>query len=145
MPFAYYAKLSPARQRIYRRSDTIETLSLPVGVMAGEIVAGIRDGLAGEEEGRRPRRAVVVDVEHRNTGQAHPVNGSLSGGGVAIDVTGVDLLNIGIGQARVVERAEAVERLRVLALDDRPPGLRWLELHADGRIETEVAWVPKAG
>jgi Icc protein len=29
------------------------------------------------------------------------------------------------------------------ALDERPPGLRWLELHADGRIETEVAWVPQ--
>jgi Icc protein len=28
------------------------------------------------------------------------------------------------------------------ALDDRPPGMRWLELYADGRIETEVAWVP---
>ena len=28
------------------------------------------------------------------------------------------------------------------ALDDRPPGLRWLTLHADGRIETEVAWAP---
>jgi Icc protein len=27
------------------------------------------------------------------------------------------------------------------ALDDRPPGLRWLELKPDGRIETEVAWV----
>jgi Icc protein len=27
------------------------------------------------------------------------------------------------------------------ALDVRPPGLRWLTLHADGRIETEVAWV----
>jgi len=31
------------------------------------------------------------------------------------------------------------------ALDDRPPGLRWIELHADGRIETEVTWVPKSG
>ncbi len=30
------------------------------------------------------------------------------------------------------------------ALDDRPPGLRWLELYADGHIETEVAWVAKA-
>jgi Icc protein len=30
------------------------------------------------------------------------------------------------------------------ALDDRPPGMRWIELHADGRIETEVAWVPSA-
>jgi 3',5'-cyclic-AMP phosphodiesterase len=29
------------------------------------------------------------------------------------------------------------------ALDDRPPGLRWIELYADGRIETEVAWVPQ--
>lgn len=29
------------------------------------------------------------------------------------------------------------------ALDDRPPGLRWLTLHADGRIETEVAWAEK--
>ena len=27
------------------------------------------------------------------------------------------------------------------ALDDRPPGMRWLELYDDGRIETEVAWV----
>jgi hypothetical protein len=49
MPFAYYAKLSPARQRIYRRSDAIETLPLPAGVMAGVIVAGIRGGLAGED------------------------------------------------------------------------------------------------
>jgi hypothetical protein len=49
MPFAYYAKLSPARQRIYRRSDAIETLPLPAGVRVGEIVARIRDGLAGED------------------------------------------------------------------------------------------------
>jgi Icc protein len=27
------------------------------------------------------------------------------------------------------------------ALDDRPPGLRWLNLLPDGRIETEIAWV----
>jgi 3',5'-cyclic-AMP phosphodiesterase len=26
------------------------------------------------------------------------------------------------------------------ALDQSPPGLRWLTLHADGRIETEVEW-----
>ena len=30
------------------------------------------------------------------------------------------------------------------ALDDRPAGMRWLELYDDGRIETEVAWVPGA-
>lgn len=27
------------------------------------------------------------------------------------------------------------------ALDTRPPGWRWLELHADGRIETHVHWL----
>ena len=27
------------------------------------------------------------------------------------------------------------------ALDDRPPGMRWLELYDNGRIETEVSWV----
>jgi Icc protein len=27
------------------------------------------------------------------------------------------------------------------ALDDRPPGMRWIELHDDGRIESEVSWV----
>ncbi len=27
------------------------------------------------------------------------------------------------------------------ALDGRPPGLRWLELYPDGRIETEVEWL----
>lgn len=29
------------------------------------------------------------------------------------------------------------------ALDDRPPGWRWLNLLPDGRIETEVEWVPR--
>ncbi len=49
MPFAYYAKLSPARQRIYRRSDAIATLPLPPGVEVGAIVARIRAGLAADE------------------------------------------------------------------------------------------------
>lgn len=29
----------------------------------------------------------------------------------------------------------------LFALDDRPPAMRWLMLHADGHIETEVEWV----
>ena len=49
MRFAYYAKLSPADQRIYRRSDAIESLPLPAGLRAGEIVARIRDGLASDD------------------------------------------------------------------------------------------------
>jgi Icc protein len=27
------------------------------------------------------------------------------------------------------------------AIDSRPPGMRWLRLHADGRIDTEITWV----
>jgi Icc protein len=30
------------------------------------------------------------------------------------------------------------------ALDARPPGYRWLDLHADGRVETGVEWVESA-
>jgi Icc protein len=30
------------------------------------------------------------------------------------------------------------------ALDDRPPGMRWMELHHDGRIDSEVSWVSGA-
>ncbi|MGB9429201.1 MAG: 3',5'-cyclic-AMP phosphodiesterase [Gammaproteobacteria bacterium] len=29
------------------------------------------------------------------------------------------------------------------ALDSRSPGMRWLTLHADGRIETQIEWVEK--
>ncbi len=46
MPFAYYAKLSAARQRIYRQSDAIGTLDLPPGVAAGLRVARIRADLS---------------------------------------------------------------------------------------------------
>jgi hypothetical protein len=45
MPFAYYARLSPARQRVYRRSDALATLALPAGVFAGSMVAAIRSQL----------------------------------------------------------------------------------------------------
>lgn len=30
-------------------------------------------------------------------------------------------------------------------LDDRPPGFRWLNLYANGRIDTEVVWLEKDG
>ncbi|MEO8305780.1 MAG: hypothetical protein ABI724_16845 [Betaproteobacteria bacterium] len=49
MPFAYYAKLSAARQRIYRSSDAIDVLALPSGVAAGLQVVRIRDGLARDD------------------------------------------------------------------------------------------------
>jgi Icc protein len=28
------------------------------------------------------------------------------------------------------------------AIDERPPGYRWLHLYPDGRIDTRVVWVP---
>ena len=31
------------------------------------------------------------------------------------------------------------------AIDSRPPGMRWLTLHADGRLDTEVVWVENFG
>ncbi len=49
MPFAYFARLSPARQRIYRRSDAIATLALPAGVAAGRYVARVREGLVRDD------------------------------------------------------------------------------------------------
>jgi hypothetical protein len=49
MPFAYYARLSPSRQRVYRRSDAIETLALPADVAAGAEVARLRAALARED------------------------------------------------------------------------------------------------
>ena len=49
MPFAYYARLSPARQRIYRQSDAIVSLELPPGAAAGPRVAHIRAGLACDD------------------------------------------------------------------------------------------------
>ena len=30
------------------------------------------------------------------------------------------------------------------AIDKRPPGYRWLELHADGQIDTRIVWLPVA-
>jgi hypothetical protein len=48
VPFAYYDKLSPARQRIYRKSDAIETLGIPPGLSLGRAIAAIADGLRNE-------------------------------------------------------------------------------------------------
>ncbi len=49
MPFAYYARLSAERQRIYRQSDAIGTLDLPPAVAAGMRVARIRASLSRED------------------------------------------------------------------------------------------------
>jgi hypothetical protein len=49
MPFAYYDKLSPARKRIYRRSDAIERLDPPPGFAAGDAVDAIAAALAADD------------------------------------------------------------------------------------------------
>jgi hypothetical protein len=49
MPFAYYAKLSAPRQRVYRQSDAITSLALPPGAAAGPRVARLREGLGRED------------------------------------------------------------------------------------------------
>ncbi len=48
MRFAYYDRLPPARQRIYRKSDAIEPLPLPPGMQPDAAVAGIRAALAAD-------------------------------------------------------------------------------------------------
>jgi len=49
VPFAYYAKLTPARKRIYRASDAIERLDPPKGFSAGDTVDAIAAALAADD------------------------------------------------------------------------------------------------
>ena len=49
MPFAYYAKLSSAQQRTYRKSDGMVDLALPDGVAPGGNVTAIRDALLADD------------------------------------------------------------------------------------------------
>jgi hypothetical protein len=60
MPFAYYARLSAARQRIYRQSDAIATLDLPPATAAGMPVARIRASLSRED--RATAQAACQDL-----------------------------------------------------------------------------------
>jgi hypothetical protein len=48
MPFAYYDKLSAARQRIYRKSDSIQTLGIPPGLALRVLITQIGDALKSE-------------------------------------------------------------------------------------------------
>ena len=46
MPFAYFDRLSPARQRIYLRSDAIERVELPAGPSLEVLVGDLERMLA---------------------------------------------------------------------------------------------------
>jgi hypothetical protein len=45
MRFAYYDRLSPSRQRIYRKSDAIDRIGLPAGLDAAAAIGAIVAGL----------------------------------------------------------------------------------------------------
>jgi hypothetical protein len=49
VPFAYFNRLTPAQQRIYRTSDGIESIALPPGVSPGPDVAAMRAALAADD------------------------------------------------------------------------------------------------
>ena len=98
------------------------------------------DRLAGEEQRRGAGRAVVVDVDDRDPGQAELVERALAVGRVAVAVAGVGLLDVLVGDAGVGERLlpRLFGPVGVVAL--LGPGL--LELgHADPDHERPVAQI----
>ncbi|MFO1315176.1 MAG: hypothetical protein U1F58_06190 [Burkholderiales bacterium] len=63
MPFAYYDKLSPARQAVYRRSDAIGAVDLPAGVPVAAPVAAIATLLpAGDRAGLQKATQSLIDA-----------------------------------------------------------------------------------
>src|SRR3546814_12231948 len=63
-----------------------------------------RDELARKIERGRARRAVVVDVDDRNTGAADAVDCRLARGRIAVDIARIGLLDMAIVEARIRER-----------------------------------------
>jgi len=51
MRFAYYDRLSPRKQAIYRKSDRLSEVDLPVGPELRSAVTALRDALAEERPG----------------------------------------------------------------------------------------------
>ncbi len=96
------------------------------------------DRLAGQEQRRGAGRAVVVDVDDRDPGQAELVERPLAVGRVAVAVAGVGLLDVLVGNAGVGERLlpRLLGPVRVVAL----LGAGLLELgHPDPDDERAVA------
>ena len=67
MPFAYFARLSRARQRIYLRSDAIERVDLPPGPALQGLVGDLERALAHENRGEAERlgQALLNDLTAR--------------------------------------------------------------------------------
>jgi hypothetical protein len=49
MPFDYYHRLTTARKRTYRTSDAIETLAIPTGLDAGDLIRQLQQALLDEK------------------------------------------------------------------------------------------------
>jgi hypothetical protein len=60
MPFAYFDRLSPARKRIYLRSDSIERVDLPRSPSAERLVKDMEAALASENRGEAERFAQAL-------------------------------------------------------------------------------------
>ena len=60
MPFAYYRRLSASRKRVYRESDAIKRLDLPVGTDLGAVLARLRDLLAANVRAGVQRAAQAI-------------------------------------------------------------------------------------
>ena len=52
MAFAYYSRLTPAQQRVYRQSDGVTSLRIPRPAELQPVVARLGEALALEERGR---------------------------------------------------------------------------------------------
>ncbi|MNP20300.1 hypothetical protein D3C76_1128660 [compost metagenome] len=70
----------------------------------GAIDSAAFHGLARQEQRGGAAGAVVVDVDHRDTGHAHFIQGGLAAGGIAIDVAGIGLLDQLEVQAGILQR-----------------------------------------
>lgn len=67
MPFAYFDRLSPARQRIYLKSDAIERVDLPPGTSLKGLLRDMEVALAAENRGEVERhgQALINDLTSR--------------------------------------------------------------------------------
>ena len=78
MRFGYYDRLSPARKKIYRRSDGIAALGLPAGLDLGATVARIEAALRDDERATVQREcqnlidALVAGYHVPRVPGAHP-------------------------------------------------------------------------
>jgi hypothetical protein len=60
MPFSYFERLSPARQRIYLRSDAIDKVDLPQGASLERLIQDMEVALRTENRGEAERFAQTL-------------------------------------------------------------------------------------